>query len=236
MSFKQQGDFTLKLQEGASITENDDGTKTGIAVFIGDQGQAAFAPRIGSGHPFGGGLECTSYTIESIALGRIRYTANYFGVTNDTRRVSYTAGVASEDIQLHPKFSKIAGTPESPKNGAKWVQRTDPDAEEDYYEFLGFFNGKEGPTEGDNSLVGVTNYLQPSGTVEVSYYTSRTPRAKRLGTSHNSIKGYNKPDGVKNFLLTDMPYRQIGKSFYQVTETYLASDEKGWNRYVYDNA
>ena len=224
----------MTLQPGASITENDDGTFTGTATFIGDEEVAGVT--IGSSHPYNPRVECTSTQFEGITLGRVKHVASYFGVSNDTRRVSYSAGVASEDIQLHPKFSKFAGTPGASKNGAKWVKRTD-DLGIDYYEWLGFFNGEDGAEgEGDNSLVGVTNYLQPSGTVEVSYYTSRAPKMKRLAVSYNTIKGFTKPQGVKNFLLTDMPYRQIGKSFYQVTETYLASDEKGWNRYVYDNA
>ena len=234
MSRKIYGDGSLTLQPGASVTENDDGTFTGTATFIGGDGLGVIA--IGSSHPYNARIECTSVQFEGMTNGRVKHTASYFGVSNDTRRVSYSAGVASEDIQLHPKFAKFAGTPEASKNGAKWVKRTD-DLGIDYYEWLGFFNGVDGAEgEGDNSLVGVTNYLQPSGTVEVSYYTSRAPKMKRLAVSYNTIKGFSKPQGVKNFLLTDMPYRQIGKSFYQVTETYLASDEKGWNRFVYDNA
>ena len=224
----------MTLQPGASVTENDDGTLTGTATFIGDASAAGIV--IGSSHPYNARVECTSVQVEGIINGRTKHTASYFGASNDTRRVSYSAGVASEDIQLHPKFAKFAGTPAASQNGAKWVKRTD-DLGLDYYEWLGFFNGVDGTEgEGDNSLVGVTNYLQPSGTVEVSYYTSRAPKMKRLAVSYNEIKGFSKPKGVKNFLLTDMPYRQIGKSFYQVTETYLASDEKGWNRFVYDNA
>jgi len=224
----------LTLQPGASITENDDGTLTGGATFIGDASAAGVA--IGSSHPYNPRVECTSVQFEGMTNGRVQHVASYFGVSNDTRRVSYSAGVASEDIQLHPKFASFAGTPGASKNGAKWVKRTD-DLGIEYYEWLGFFNGVDGAEgEGDNSLVGVTNYLQPSGTVEVSYYTSSAPKMKRLAVSYNTIKGFSKPKGVKNFLLTDMPYRQIGKSFYQVTETYLASDEKGWNRYIYDDA
>jgi len=234
MARKTYGDGSLTLQPGASVTENDDGTLTGTATFIGDAVAAGVA--IGSSHPYNARVECTSVQFEGITNGRVRHVASYFGVSNDTRRVSYSAGVASEDIQLHPKFASFAGTPGASKNGAKWVKRTD-DLGIEYYEWLGFFNGVDGAEgEGANSLVGVTNYLQPSGTVEVSYYTSSAPKMKRLAVSYNTIKGFSKPKGVKNFLLTDMPYRQIGKSFYQVTETYLASDEKGWNRYIYDDA
>tara|TARA_B110000014_G_C20124850_1_gene598312 strand:+ start:2171 stop:2872 length:702 start_codon:yes stop_codon:yes gene_type:complete len=233
MARKIHGDGSLTLQPGASVTDNDDGTIVGTASFIGDANSAA--PGLGSGHPYNGSIQATSWQTEGLPNGTVKYTGSYFGVGNDTRRVSYSAGVASEDIQLHPKFDKIAGTPESPKNGATWVKREDELGEE-YYEWLGFYNDGEGSRNGDNSLVGVTNYLQPSGTVEVSYYTSRAPKPKRLATIHNTISGFSKPTGVKNFLLTDMPYRQIGRSFYQVTETYLASDEKGWNRNVYAKA
>ena len=233
MSFNQKGNAQFTLQEGASVTENDDGTLTGVAVYIGGDGGGGFAPAIGSPHPFQPRCECTSVEFQSISLGRIKYTASYFGISNDTRRVSYTAGVASEDIQLSPNFQKFAGTPENPKNGAKWDPKTEENGDT-YYVFLGFFGGAAGSV--DDNLIGVTNFLVPSGTVEVSYYTSRSPKLKRLATIYNKVRGWNKPEGVKNLLLTDMPYRQIGRSHYQVTETYLASDERGWNAQIYDGS
>ena len=236
MALDIKGDARLHIQTGASISENDDGTLTGTAVFIGGANNQGFAPRIGEPHPFNPKCECTSKSLETMTNKRVKIVCSYFGISNDTRRVSYTAGVASEDIQLHPDFEKFAGTPESPKGGARWserIQTYDDGGEEEYYEFLGFFNGKSGVSEGDSSLVGTSNYLTPSGTVEVSYYTSREPKMKRLATIHNSVKGWKKPEGVKNLLLTDMPYRQIGRSHYQVTETYLASDSVGWNKKLY---
>jgi len=236
MSLDIKGDERLHLQTGASITENDDGTLTGTAVFIGAARFESFRPRMGDSHPFNPKCECTSISLETMTNDRVKVVCSYFGISNDTRRVSYTAGVASEDVQLHPDFEKFAGTPTAPKGGARWAERIstyDDGEEEEYYEFLGFFNGKSGTAEGKDSLVGTSNYLTPSGTVEVSYYTSREPQMKRLATIHNKIKGWRKPDGVKNLLLTDMPYRQIGRSHYQVTETYLASDSVGWNPKLY---
>jgi len=236
MSLDIKGDERLHLQTGASITENDDGTLTGTAVFIGAAKNEGFRPRMGDNHPFNPKCECTSISLETMTNDRVKVVCSYFGISNDTRRVSYTAGVASEDIQLHPDFEKFAGIPTAPKGGARWVERTqtyEDGEEEKYYEFLGFFNGESGVADGKDSLVGTSNYLTPSGTVEVSYYTSREPQMKRLATIHNKIKGWRKPDGVKNVLLTDMPYRQIGRSHYQVTETYLASDSVGWNPKLY---
>lgn len=236
MSLNTKGNAALTIQPGAKVTENDDGTLTGVAVWEGGAENLASAPRIGSPHPFNQKLECTSYELEGLTLGRARYTASYFGISNDTRRVSYTAGVASEDIQLHSDFEKFAGTPKNPIGGARWLPKVDPESGEVYYEWLGFFNGENGADGDKDSLVGTNNYLSPSGTVEVSYYTSREPKMKRLATIHNKVKGWRKPEGIKNLLLTDMPYRQIGRSHYQVTETYLASDEKGWNPKLYKSA
>ena len=236
MSLDIKGDERLHLQTGASITENDDGTLTGTAVFIGAAKNEGFRPRMGDSHPFNPKCEVTSVSLETMTNERVKVVCSYFGISNDTRRVSYTAGVAAEDVQLHPDFEKFAGTHLAPKNGARFQETTTTIEGEDqdpHYEFLGFFNGKTGNAEGKDSLVGTSNYLTPSGTVEVSYYTSREPKMKRLATIHNSVKGWKKPDGVANVLLTDMPYRQIGRSHYQVTETYLASDERGWNPKLY---
>ncbi len=235
MPYDQKGNSRLQLQVGAKVVEHDDGTLTGSARWEGGSENAGSAPSIGSKHPMNSRLECTSYELEALALGKIAYTASYFGITNSTRRVAYNVGVASEDIQTHPRFEIIAGTPENPQPGAKWIKRTD-DLEEEYYEFLGFFNGKDGFANAKNSMVGTTHYLLPSGVVEISYYTSKQPSAKRLMTIQNTVKGWKKPEGVKDVLFTDAPYRQIGRSHYHVTETYLCSDEKGWNPKVYKKA
>jgi len=38
---------------------------------------------------------------------------------------------------------------------------------------------------------------------------------------------------VKNFLLMDESYSQVG-NFYQVTQSYLGSGDRGWDKDIYD--
>ena len=236
MPTKRLGDPSLQLQPGWSITRHDDGTITGQAVFHGSAEYAALGPRLGGGHPKQPGLECTSITVTSDGLNQVTFNCAYFGIGNDTRRVNYSPGSASEDIQLHPRFkSVLAGSPENPKYGAVWEKVEENGITPEHYRWLGFFE-KDGTSSTDtiNTMVGTTHFLTNSGTVEVSYYTKSTPKMKKLNTIHSRIKGFSKPGNIKNFLLHDMPYRQIGASHYQVTEVYLCSDERGWNVLMYE--
>lgn len=238
MAQKRLGDPTLKLQAGWTVTDNDDGTKSGQATFKGAAAYASSGPRVGDSHPKQGGLECVSITASTDGQDQITLVATYFGISNDTRRVNYSPGSASEDIQLHPKFkSKLAGTPDNPKNGAVFEKVEAAGIIPEHYRFHGFFEkDKDNSADDPGSLVGTTQFLTNSGTVEVSYYVDSSPKLKKLNTIHTNIKGFSKPDNVKDFLLHDMPYRQIGASHFQVSEVYLCSDERGWNKLMYDKA
>jgi len=103
-------------------------------------------------------------------------------------------------------------------NGAKF--------DDDTGEFLGFFD------QSIKDLFGVMHYLVPSTMVSLTYWQSTVPSLNKRMSIKSSISGFRKPTDVKNFLLLDIPYRQIG-SFYQVTEQYLGSGPDGWSTKIY---
>ena len=92
-------------------------------------------------------------------------------------------------------------------------------------EFLGFFDSS-------NDKFGVRSYIVPNVMVYLSYWTFRRPAVRNLMSIESSLSGVIKPPNVKNWLLVGMPYREIGK-LYQVTEQYMGSGSKGWDRDIY---
>ena len=159
------------------------------------------------------------------ANGIVTCVASYFGLWEKNRQVvEFTGGVNTDPIQTHPEFeTSLGGSAASPLNGAKFS---------DNDEFLGFSEF----TSGNTNLNGVESYLTPATNVTISYWIDSTPKPKRLGTVTSNLSGvteFRKPRGVRDFLLIDQSYRQVG-NFFQVSESYLGSGEKGWNKKIYD--
>ena len=230
MPRKTQGSITgAQLQPGATVTANDDGTASGMAIFHADEVSAGALPLEGSSHPKDGRLACTAVTRTYVGNGIVSHQCSYFGIISTRTRVTYSSGTAAEPIQTHPKFDTFAGTRENPRNGAIWAKVNASSAYKSTFDEFEGFNKKD--EAGD--FFGVTSYYTPSGQVEISYYLDRAPSLSRLMSITGAIRGFSMPQGVKNALLVDMPYRQIGENHYQVTESYLLSGKKGWNPQIY---
>lgn len=218
MSLTIHGNNTsYQMQPGRVLTHKNDGTIEGLVVYKGPASSLPNWPEVNSRHPDDDRLEMYQASYEFGNNGEAVMTASYFGLafSPTPQQISYTGGQNNDPIETHPDFEKFAGTPDDPADGAKF----DPETKE----FLGFYNG---------DYAGVEYYLTPSTMVSVSYWTDRAPRVSRRMKIQSSIPGFAKPSDVKNFLLLDTPYRQVG-NFYQVTEQYLGSGEKGWNKDIY---
>lgn len=184
-------------------------------------------PGIGGEHPNVPNLFCTHRTVTYGEAGQIITTCSFLGIEGEEteRFLSYVAGVNSENIDAHPRFDVIGGTPSEPKNGATF---------DDNGLFAGFEAGSE--------LAGEANYYAPGATVEVSYYTFTKPSlVNRMTIYDEPAMGDNyfqkpEPQDTLNYLLIDTPYREVvpGSGLYQVTEQYLQSEEYGWNTRIYD--
>ena len=203
-------------QPGYSLTEKNDGSIEGNVVFECDAANFFNLPQMGDAHPSDSRCELYNREITYMALGKIRMTGSYFGIVSSPTDsiLSYSPNVDREAIETHPNFATF-GTAE---NGAKFDSETG--------EFLGFFD-REIP-----ELFGVAHYLSPSTMVSLTYWTSNPPSLSRRMSIVSSVDGFTKPDDVADFLLTDMPYRQVG-SFYQVTEQYIGSGPNGWSEILY---
>jgi hypothetical protein len=151
------------------------------------------------------------------ANGKAESVANYVGLNSDPTipRIEFAGGSGQEPIETHPEFEKFAGTQANPKNGASFDQDTG--------EFLGFFNG---------SFQGTTSYILPSIIVNYTYYTSVVPPINQVGRIVSNLPNFPRPPNVRNYLRIAMPYRQVAH-VYQVTEQFLGSGERGWNRNIY---
>lgn len=210
----------VAMQPDRGTTEKDDGSIDGTILFECHREDMANLPAKGDKHPDDSRLELYSRVVSYGRQGMVQMTGSYFGIVAPETEPILSCATDPDrlPIVLHPKFRTVlGGTSASPKNSARFDPETG--------EFLGFFNEA-------SSLFGVEYFFSPSCQVSLSYWTRRAPTLKRLMTIHNSIRGFRKPEGVKDFLLIGSPYRQVGTHF-QVTENYLGSGPDGWNPVIY---
>jgi hypothetical protein len=210
----------IVVQPNYVLIEKNDGTIEGNVIFEAEKENASRLPQMGAPHPFEKRCQLYNREIRGIGLNKIQMTGSYFGlVSTKTKSIlSYTPNTDRDPIETNPLFEDFAGTKDAPINGAKFDPETG--------EFLGFFD------QSIKELFGATHYLVPSTMVSLTYWQSSPPSLTRRMSIKSSIPGFRKPSDVKNFLLLDLPYRQIN-SFYQVTEQYLGSGPNGWSKKIY---
>lgn len=233
---------TIVMQPGRKIAYKADGTAEGSVTFKLDVSDILKVKGVGSPHPDDYNLIChhaeatfeknNQVTVVNFYHG-IR--ATYSGLSRDT--IDYCPAVDIVPIQLHPDFPTFAGKPSEPKNGAFWANpetgaRTTDDTNA---EFIGFTDPTTGVVGGkfvDNAFFGVEHYFVNRPMVTRTYWTKSRPNIDKAMTIVNKIPGFTNPPGVKNWLIMDTPYRDLGGT-YQVTVQYKGSMEPGWNDVIY---
>lgn len=226
MALTKKGDIRehyangVALLPGYEITEKNDGTLEGQVVYECAAEFEPNLPRIGSNHPRDGRCECYTTSKQYMGLEKIRLTASYFGLTSAKTdpTIAYTPNTNQDPITSHPKFEDFAGTQGAPINGATFDDATG--------EFLGFYDATV------KDLFGAEFYLVPATLLSVTYWTRDVPALGKRMTIKAEIPGFKKPEDVKEFMLLDTPYRQVG-SFYQVTEQWMGSGPAGFSRKIY---
>jgi len=226
MAIKKKGDITeyyadgVAIQPNFSLVEKNDGTIEGQVIYICDRTRFGNLPQMGSVHPREPRCELYNREITYLGLHRIQLTASYFGIVSKKTDpiLSYTPNTNQEPITSHPNFATFAGTKFDPLNGAQF--------DADTGEFLGFYD------QSITDLFGVSFYLVPTTLLSLSYWTSDVPKLGRRMTRRESIPGFKKPADVKEFLIMDYPYRQVG-NFYQVTELIMGSGPNGFSNIIY---
>jgi len=226
MAVQKKGSITdfysdgVAIQPGFSLTEKNDGTIEGNVTFECDISYFNNLPRMKAPHPRDTRCELYNREITYMGLQKVRMVGSYFGLISKKTDpiISYTPNTDKDPVETHPLFQDFAGTKDAPINGAKFDDETG--------EFLGFFDASV------KDLFGVRGYLNPSTMIALTYWQSSVPSLSKRMTIRTSVPGFKKPPDVKDFLLLDMPYRQIG-SFYQVTEQILGSGPNGWSTKLY---
>lgn len=224
-------------QPDRSVTENADGTMEGEVTWIIDassvspraasQLAAESLPKVsgacsqcspGDTHPDDERLECYERLIEYGAGNIITCKASYFGLWQPNKKIiDYKGNTSVVPINKHPNWESIAQYAVLDPIGL----------------FIGFQDFEA--TDGDYvNLYGTSDYMVAGSSITVSYWMETQPIPRRVGTisDPSSEPGFPELPGVKDFLLINQTYRQIG-SFYQISEEYLASGEEGWNTIIY---
>lgn len=226
MPIKKKGDIAeyysdgVAIQPNFSITEKNDGTIEGQVVFKCDTSRIANLPQMGATHPRDSRCELYNREITFQGLTQIQMTGSFFGLVSARTKpiISYTPNTNQDPITSHPDFSSFAGSKTTPLNGAKF--------DDDTGEFLGFFD------QSITDLFGAEFYLVPATLLSLTYWTKNVPSLQRRMTRKSSIPGFKAPPDVKEFMLLDTPYRQVG-SFYQVTEQIMGSGPNGFSNIIY---
>jgi len=229
MGVKIKGDVTeyysdgVAIQPNYSLTEKNDGTIEGQVTFICDNNRILNLPQMNSAHPRDNRCELYNREITYLGLNQIQLTGSYFGlVSNKTDPIlSYTPNTNQEPVTSHPDFTTFAGTIDDPKNGASWRRNDDGSVE-----FLGFYDPEI------TDLFSVEFYLSPATLLSLTYWQRNKPALGRRMQRKSSIAGFTKPADVKEFLVLDFPYRQVG-NFYQVTELIMGSGPNGFSKILY---
>lgn len=89
-----------------------------------------------------------------------------------------------------------------------------------------------------NNLFGVTSYLHPNAVYKRSFNTTVTSTATNLGAVGKIVTPTSDFPAITTgatWLCVGVQYTKRGTSF-DVTQDFRASDEKGWNTYIYGSA
>lgn len=209
----------LQIQPDRKIIGKNDGTLEGSIEWVVDRDNEHLLPQIYSAHPDDPRLLVYHQEIVRNMAGKSTLTCQYMGISSDPtpRIIQFPSASGQDPIETHENFGEFAGDKDNPMNGARFDPATG--------EFLGFFDSS-------NDKFGVRSYIVPNVMVYLSYWTFRRPAVRNLMSIESSLSGVIKPPNVKNWLLVGMPYREIGK-LYQVTEQYMGSGSKGWDRDIY---
>ena len=224
----------VAIQPNFSLTEKNDGSIEGQVVFKCDESRFSNLPQMDSGHPRDSRCELYNREITYLPLGQIQLTGSYFGlVANKTKPIiSYTPNTDRDPVTAHPDFSTAlvtaGGVWRDSNNGQLFTEAERLQLPEDNDKALEFF----GWTNPEDELFGVEFYLTPSTMVSLTYWQKNVPTIRKRMKIVNRVPGFRKPADVKDFLLLDFPYRQVG-NFYQVTELYLGSGPKGFSKLLY---
>ena len=227
MKVRLQNGEVCFLRDSGERTVSEDSVATCSATWFCYPYSAASAnsPIINkSVHPIWNGLYCKSVSIKKYGDGAL-ITAQYEGgeswsSTSDQyeNTVEVSCTMREEPIESHPNFESWAGTPQKPNCGI--------------FDEDGKFTGWNSKTEGGKIMAGVKSYLVPSYSGTVSYISKGVPSLGGIGRIGGG-GGLPSVGGMYQWMCTGISYQSMSDGNYKVSETYLLSGPRGWNRYIY---
>lgn len=228
MKVRLQNGEVCFLRDSGERTVSEDSVATCSATWFCYPYSAASAnsPIINkSVHPIWSDLYCKSVSIKKYGDGAL-ITAQYEGsefvwdsdkdASENTVEVSCT--MREEPIESHPNFESWAGTPQKPNCGI--------------FDDDGKFVGWNSKTQSGKIMAGVKSYLVPSYSGTVSYISKGVPSLGGIGRIGGG-GGLPSVGGMYQWMCTGISYQSMSDGNYKVSETYLLSGPKGWNRYIY---
>ena len=82
-------------------------------------------------------------------------------------------------------------------------------------------------------MAGVKSYLVPSYSAAVGYMSRGMPSLGLGGIGSIGGSGLPAVGGNRQWMCTGISYQSMSDGNYKVSETYLLSGPRGWNRYIY---
>jgi hypothetical protein len=189
------------------------------------------APSLNTPHPQWSWLFMERRRVEYIP-GFLVITGEYVGITGGRTPSQWECSYATteEEIQTHPNFiSDIAGTPQSPKHGAIFVDVENAQkiaTTNDRGVFSEFKNIIDG---GRNEFGGVRAFLSPQVTVRETWIATDRVSGFGIGTINTPAIGISI---TGNWLKTGVSFQQRGR-VYQNTQEWRASGRIQWNPIIY---
>ena len=116
----------ISIQPERVLEEKSDGTIEGTVTFSCDKSLIGSLPQIKDAHPDDPRCVAHHRSIKYGKLDKVEMTASYFGhVSAKTDPVlQYNPSTDRNPITAHPRFKELAGTRQSPINGAKFDPKT----------------------------------------------------------------------------------------------------------------
>lgn len=217
------------MQPGRAVRIKSDGSAEGTVEYECDRAKVAFLPPLYSPHPDDSSLVAHDIVVNYNGSNLVRAVYSYFGLSafynNEKTTIEFDSACDTVPIQTHPDFQSFAGTPESPANGALWVDvetgeiSTDPEKAE----FRGWVSGE---------FRGVESYIVARPIVRKTYFRKSAPALDTTGKIIRRISGVPSIPGITNWLCLGASYREIGGHF-QISEEYKGSPAPGWNSKIY---
>jgi len=183
-------------------------------------------PRYGDVHPHYSFMRLEDFSLSNDE-GFYIVDANYVGIegTETAKVYEFSGNVTQEPIETHPNWVTVL----SNKN------EFHPTLTSSQISIGGGTNKVSTFEVTNEKWNGITDYLVPSGTLSVTWYSTTAPSALNLSKIFSKVYDFSMNIGDKNWNQTGLTSRIRG-GIYEIKEEYMLSGIRKWNTDVYYSA